>query len=112
MRYSDIAAALPLIDVPRFPALGLVEPSLDELGELAQRFDAFDPRENREKSGEAVLWLFQSFVRSKDEGEPLEDVTTVDEALKVKPSLVRAITEALQGAQENEDPGPLEPPAS
>ena len=92
MKLSDIT--VPVLTVEGYPQLRMIEPEIDELAQIAERFKGFNPNEDREHAGETLIWLFANFVRDA-EGEPLEGVDTVDEALKVRPTMIHALTMAL-----------------
>ena len=94
------------IDVPRrevagFPQLSVIEPDLDGLAELQERF-----RDGGDGIGENIVWLFDRFVRDR-EGKRIEGVDTPAEAKAgVRQSLVVACINALGPGGEALDEAP------
>lgn len=89
--------------VEGFPELSVIEPTLEGLAELAEKFSAFDPRTDADAAGAAVVWLFEHFVRDA-EGLPIEGASTPAEALRVPRAVLRAITNTINPVARDEDP--------
>ena len=105
MRLEDVK--IPLRDVKDYPELFVREPSLTELTELALKFKKYDPSKKDNKSSEATLWFFESFVRSED-GNKFEDLK-VDNVHKIVTSgMMLACINAVKGDQPGMDEVPQE----
>ena len=115
MRIDDVD--VPTLDVKGYPQLRMVEPSLTDLDEIGARFSGLPEapegaseeeqelvqQARRQQLGENIVWLFAHFVRDTD-GDRIEGIDTVDEAMAIRPSMIKALTAAVQGS---EDTGPL-----
>ena len=100
MRLDDVIT--PLRGVDGYPQMRMIEPAIDQLTEIAERFTGIDMQEDRSRMGESLVWLFANFVRDAD-GQPFEGVDTPEQALrKVKPSMIAALTKAV--TPEGDDP--------
>ena len=104
MKLDDIQR--PLIEVAGWPQLRVVVPMIDEMGEISDKFEGYNPADDETtKSAEATLWFFQKFVRDQ-EGALLEGMELDTIHSKVPNTLLKACIDAVVGSQPALDESP------
>ena len=107
MHIDEVIETLVPRPVVGFPQLRLVEPSINDLGELAERFTDWSPTEDGEAAGESLIWLFERFIRDA-EGQPIQGLDSPEMALqKIRPSMVQAVNASLRATEVEEGPTPV-----